>query len=274
MQLELAQISLSDNAVGVNVQRVLDVIERRANGTELIVFPEATLSGFPGREEISAVAETIGGPSLCTVREAARRADVAVAVGLMERDGDCFYNTTVLIDNKGDIALRYRKTHLWPTEVGTVVPGDRFEVCQLNDVKVGLLICYDIEFPETARAMALLGVELLIVTNGNMDPFGPVHRRAIVARAMENQIFAALTNRVGSCEDQLTFPGQSALIDPFGEVLCEAGASETVLRATLDMSRLETSRQHYRYMDDTRIALNLDTGSDVGGRRFLTIPAR
>jgi (R)-amidase len=94
-----------------------------------------------------------------------------------------------------------------------------------------------------------------------------VHRRAIVARAMENQMFAALVNRTGTGDDNLTFPGESALIDPFGEVVCEAGTGETVLQATLDAARLEGAREHYRYLHDARIALDLKTLDDENGQR-------
>ncbi|RKF36589.1 carbon-nitrogen hydrolase family protein [Paraburkholderia fungorum] len=277
LQLELAQIPIVDGATGVggaNVQRVLQTIGQRAAGTDLIVFPETTLSGFPTRDTIADMAEPIDGPSLTAVRNAAREAGVAVAVGLAERDGKRFFNTTVLVDERGEIALRYRKTHLWASDVGVFEPGDRYEVCSFKGLTVGLLICYDIEFPETARAVASLGADLLIVTNGNMDPFGPVHRRAIVARAMENQMFAALVNRIGSGDDDLTFPGESALIDPFGEVVCDAAHEETVLRATLDPARLEGAREHYRYLHDARILLDLATLDGEHGQRARVIRAR
>jgi (R)-amidase len=274
MQLELAQIPLQDGIVAPNLARVVDIIGKRREGTDLIVFPEATLTGFPTRENVHDVAETLEGPSLTAVRDAARAAKVAVAVGLAEREGDRFYNTTVLIDEHGDIALRYRKTHLWATDVGIFTPGDRFEVCEFKGMTVGILICYDIEFPETARALGRLGAEMLIVTNGNMDPFGPVHRRAIVARAMENQVFAALVNRVGDGDDNLTFSGESALVSPFGDVLAELKNENTVLDVSADRALLAQSREHYSYLHDARVALNLADENDANGRRSLKIHAR
>ncbi|TKC79209.1 carbon-nitrogen hydrolase family protein [Trinickia terrae] len=274
MQIELAQIPLVDGGLPVNLARVLDVIAQRRDGTDLIAFPEATLTGFPTRDNVRDLAEPLDGPSLAAVRNAAREARVAVAVGLAERDAGRFYNTTVLIDERGDIALRYRKTHLWASDVGVFDAGDRFAVCEFKGMTVGILICYDIEFPETARAVASLGADLLIVTNGNMDPFGPVHRRAIVARAMENQMFAALVNRIGSGDEGLTFPGESALVSPFGDVVCEAPAKESVLLANLDAKLLAGSREHYSYLHDARIGLNLSADSDARGGRALMIPSR
>jgi (R)-amidase len=276
MQVELAQLALIDSDVAHNTRKVIETIERvdTTGGTKLIVFPETTLSGFPTRDNIADVAQTLDGPALTTVRNAAREKDVAVAAGLAERDGSQFYNTTVLVDERGEIALRYRKTHLWASDVGVFTPGDRFETCMWNGLTVGLLICYDIEFPESARAVAALDADLLIVTNGNMDPFGPVHRRAIQARAMENQMFALMVNRCGSGDDNLTFPGLSALVDPFGEIVLELRGDETVTKADIDLKRLEASREHYNYLHDARVPLGLVPVEQSNGQRALMIEAR
>jgi len=276
MQAELAQLALVDGDVGHNTRKVIETIGHAnvAGGTKLIVFPEATLSGFPTRENVADVAQSLDGPALTAVRDVARRAGVSVAVGLAEREGARFYNTTVLVDDQGEIALRYRKTHLWASDVGVFTPGDRFETCLWNGLTVGLLICYDIEFPETARAVAALDADLLIVTNGNMDPFGPVHRRAITARAMENQMFALMVNRCGTGDDNLTFPGESALVDPFGEIVAAAGVQETLLGVEIDFKRLEASREHYRYLNDARVPLGLTPIDNANGSRALLIEER
>ncbi|MEB2501947.1 carbon-nitrogen hydrolase family protein [Burkholderia sp. BCCIQ04A] len=276
MQVELAQLALVDGDVAHNTRKVIDTIGRVdvAGGTKLVVFPETTLSGFPTRDNVADVAQTLDGPALSAVRDAARQKGVAVAVGLAERDGGRFYNSTVLVDDQGDLVLRYRKTHLWASDVGVFTPGDRFVTCPWNGLTVGLLICYDIEFPETARAIGALDADLLIVTNGNMDPFGPVHRRAIAARAMENQMFALMVNRCGSGDDDLTFAGQSALVDPFGESRLELGRDEAVVQTSLDLTRLEASREHYSYLHDARVTLGLAPIEQPNGRRALMIGAR
>lgn len=274
MQVELAQLPLIDGDTGHNTRVTLEAIAAAdvAGGTRLIVFPETTLSGFPTRETIAAVAEPIDGPALTAVRDAARRANVSVAVGLAERDGDAFYNTSVLIDASGDIVLRYRKTHLWASDVGVFTPGDRFETCVWNGITVGMLICYDIEFPETARAIARQHADLLIVTNGNMAPYGPVHRRAITARAMENQMFAVLVNRCGAGDDDLTFVGESALIDPYGDVVAETGDAPGTLTVQIDWPKLDASRANYRYLHDARVPLTLTPHAPQPDRSTLSIP--
>src|SRR4051812_34731629 len=102
MQAELAQIALVDSNLEHNTRRVIESIGRAdvEGGTKLVVFPEATLSGFPTRDNIADVAQSIDGAALTAVRDAAKRAGVSVAVGLAEREGARFYNTTVLIDER------------------------------------------------------------------------------------------------------------------------------------------------------------------------------
>lgn len=261
-----------DGQVEHNLHQVLAAIARAkvAGSTQLVVFPETTLSGFPTRENVARVAQPIDGRAISQVRDAAQRAGVAVAVGFAEKSGARFYNTTVLIDAGGDIVSRYRKTHLWASDDGVFTPGDRFEVCRWNGLTVGLLICFDIEFPETARALARLGADLLIVTNGNMDPYGPVHQRAIAARAMENQVFALMANRCGSGDQQLTFPGQSALVNPYGETVQSAQGEPVQLPVALDLTQLAASRQSYSYLRHARVALAVRPAQ--GGASALVIP--
>jgi (R)-amidase len=265
MQVELAQLALTDGDVERNTALVIDSIETAdvAGGTALIVFPETTLSGFPTRDTVFAIAQPLDGAALGAVRAAARRVGVAVAVGLAERDGGHCYNTSVLIDARGEIALRYRKVHLWATDVGVFTAGDRFTTCRWNGMTVGLQICYDIEFPEGARALASLGADLLIVTNGNMEPLGPVHRRAMAARAMENQVFAVMVNRCGEGDDDLVFAGESALLDPFGECVASAGRGPTTLRVRIAREQLAASRRDYRYLADARVPLGLVRGEQA-----------
>ena len=225
MKIELMQLAGRDGDTAYNLTRTLNAIATCDADTELLVFPETHLSGFVGAGELARVAEPLHGPSLQKVLQAVRERDVSVVVGIAEKHDGVYYNTSVLVTPEG-IALAYRKTHLWPTERGDFCPGDRFATVSWRGIRIGLLICYDIEFPETSRALGQLGVDLIIVTNGNMDPYGPVHRTAIMARAQENQAFAVMVNRVGAGDDGLVFAGASTVVDPFGRVLFEAGREE------------------------------------------------
>ncbi|MGY1919888.1 carbon-nitrogen hydrolase family protein [Pseudomonas tolaasii] len=271
MKVEFAQLAGRDNDTAYNLERALAAIAACAADTQLIVFPETHLTGFPSAETVAEVAEPLDGPTLQAVIQAARAQDIAVVIGMIESDGGQFYNTTVLITPEG-IALRYRKTHLWPLERGVVNPGDRYATCLWKGVRVGLLICYDIEFPETARALGQLGAQLLLVTNGNMDPYGPTHRTAIMARAQENQAFALMVNRVEEGDGDLMFAGGSALVDPFGSLLFEAGREEGQFTVELDLDQLAAARKDYRYLDDQRLKLPGEVVERADGTRELLIP--
>ncbi|WLH53058.1 carbon-nitrogen hydrolase family protein [Pseudomonas tolaasii] len=271
MKVEFAQLAGRDNDTAYNLERALAAIAACAADTQLIVFPETHLTGFPSAETVAEVAEPLDGPTLQAVIQASRAQDIAVVIGMIESDGGQFYNTTVLITPEG-IALRYRKTHLWPLERGVVNPGDRYATCLWKGVRVGLLICYDIEFPETARALGQLGGQLLLVTNGNMDPYGPTHRTAIMARAQENQAFALMVNRVEEGDGDLMFAGGSALVDPFGSLLFEAGREEGQFTVELDLDQLAAARKDYRYLDDQRLKLPGEVVERADGTRELLIP--
>lgn len=271
MKVELVQLTGRDGDTAYNLQRTLAAIAACAADTELVVFPETQLMGFPSAATIADVAEPLDGPSVQAVQRAAREKNLAVAIGLAENDGGVFYNTTLLITPEG-IALRYRKTHLWVSDRGIFTPGDRYATALWKGIRVGILICFDIEFPESARALGQLGAELIIVTNGNMDPYGPTHRTAIMARAMENQAFAVMVNRVGDGDDGLVFAGGSAVVDPFGRLLCEAGRDACRQIVDLDLAQLQAARSDYRYLDDRRMALPGELRESPDGLRELLIP--
>ncbi|CAE6806469.1 carbon-nitrogen hydrolase family protein [Paraburkholderia domus] len=274
MKVEVVQMSIAEAEIETNLGKMLYAIENADSDTDLVVFPETTLCGFPSLEEAPRVAMTLESRTIESIREAARRKGVAVAFGYAEAGDGCLYNAALMLDKFGEVALQYRKTHLWPHQDRPVFSaGDRYGTCLLGGVRVGLLICYDIEFPETARALAQINADAIVVLDGNMNPYGPVHRRAIVARAMENQCFAILANRTGAGRT-LEFPGESVVIDPFGEVVAELGNQEQRLTAKLDLTLLERSRHSYSYLNDLQIGSDLRrTAQPVGNseRYELTI---
>ncbi|NWL77319.1 carbon-nitrogen hydrolase [Pseudomonas taiwanensis] len=254
MNVLLAQMPIVDADVGRNLEAMLEIIESAGGTADLIVFPETTLCGFPDKTEIDDVAMTVNAQPIQLLKAAAQRRRVALAFGFAERDGGVFYNTAVLLDREGRIALRYRKSHLWPhTDRGVFAAGDAFFVSELDGVRVGLIVCYDVEFPETSRALARLGAQVILVLDGNMSPYGPVHRRAVTARAMENQCCAVLVNRVGSGRE-LEFAGESLAVDPYGEVIDEVEGTAPLL-ITLDLSAVEASRKDYHYLQDARLPI-------------------
>jgi (R)-amidase len=125
MKVELAQLAGRDNDTAYNLERTLAAIAGCAADTQLILFPEGHLMGFPSAESVAEVAEALDGPSVRAVIAAARQRNIAVAIGMAENDNGRFYNTTLLITPEG-IALKYRKTHLWASDRGVYEAGDRY----------------------------------------------------------------------------------------------------------------------------------------------------
>jgi (R)-amidase len=271
MKIEIVQLAGRDGDTAYNLNRTLQAIATRAADTDIVMFPEAQLTGFLDVEELAALAEPLDGPSVRAIKDAAREHDVAVVAGLIEHDRGQFYNTTVFVTPEG-VALSYRKTHLWVSEHGVVLPGDRYAMVEWRGVRLGLLICYDVEFAESARALVELGADLLLVTNGNMEPFGHVHRTAIMARAQENQVFAVMANRVGEGRGDLTFAGGSAAVDPFGRMLFEAGREESRHAVVLDFAQIAAARVLYNYRADQRLPFPGERVELPDGRRELLIP--
>ncbi|KML61324.1 carbon-nitrogen hydrolase [Burkholderia cepacia] len=271
LKLDIVQLAGRDGDTHYNLQRTLDAIATCAPGTDIVMFPEAQLTGFLDPSNLAEVAEPLDGPSIAAVIAAARARDVAVVVGLIENDGGRFYNTTVFVTPDG-IALRYRKTHLWVSEHGVVLPGDRYATVEWRGVRIGLLICYDSEFPETGRALAALGAQLILVTDGNMEPYRYVHRTSASARAMENQVFAVVANRVGDSAHDVVFAGGSLAVDPFGNVIFEAGNTESRHAVELDLDQIAASRAVYDYRKDQRLHLAGERIEHADGRRELLIP--
>jgi predicted amidohydrolase len=188
---------------------------------DIILFPEGMLMCGTSKSYPQS-AEPIPGPATERLGTLARKMNAYVVAGLMERVGTVVYNSAVLIDRQGKPAGTYRKTHLPREEVeGGVTPGDTYPVFKTDFGKVGLAICWDTQFPEPIRAMALQGADLILV---------PIWGGSDVicrARAMENHVYLAT-----SSYDMATF-----IVDPEGKVLSQASAKEPVAVAEVDLNR-------------------------------------
>jgi (R)-amidase len=191
-----------------------------ATGADLVVFPETFLCGYdpPHAAERALPAD---GPHLRRLATVAAQADTAVAIGFAERAGDRVFNSLACIERDGRLAAVYRKTHLFGAEARYFDAGDRLHVVSLAGVDVGPLICFDMEFPEPARALARTGARLLLCSSANFHPLGPDHTLAARARALDNRRPLAYCNRVGA-EAGLRFVGESGLVGPGGEFVTRA----------------------------------------------------
>ena len=238
-------------------QESLDALEdavRRAadGGAGLLTAAEMYLTGY-AVDAVAKRAEPADGPGFRRVAEIASRYGVAIAYGYPERDGDAVFNSAQLVGPDGSRLANYRKTHLFGDfEAAHFTPGGTAVVqAPLGGLTVGLLICYDVEFPETVRAHALAGTDLLLVPTALMQPYEFVPRSLVPTRAYESQLYVAYSNRCGP-EGEFDFTGLSCLAAPDGTVPARAGGGPDLVFGDADPDLLRVSREQLPYLRDRR----------------------
>jgi len=224
--------------IGRNLERILLEIGNAVDaGAGLVVFPECALSGygFASREDGLKHAVAIDGSEVRAVVSACAKSRCYCIFGLLERDGGRLFNACVLTGPEGVVGT-YRKVHLPLLGIDMFADaGDRpFAVHDAGGLKVGMHICYDGSFPETARVLALLGADLLVLPTNWPTHSECAAEHMIPTRAMENTVYAMAVNRVGH-ESGFRFIGGSSIVDPSGKVLARAGAdTEEMLLADIE----------------------------------------
>jgi predicted amidohydrolase len=224
--------------ISANLKTILAKLKEAADGGAMVImFPECALTGygFPDRSAARECAQALPGPATATVAEVCKARNVHAIFGLIERAGDKLYNAAAVVGPGGFVA-GYRKVHLPCVGADKFLdPGDRpFAVHDLVGLKVGLGICFDGSFPETARVLTLLGADLVCLPTNWADA---AHRNATLVcrvRALENHVYFASVNRVGT-EAGFHYIGQSSICDFTGDYLAYAEHDrEAVLYADLD----------------------------------------
>ncbi|MFE2513535.1 carbon-nitrogen hydrolase family protein [Streptomyces naganishii] len=257
MRTALLQSSGRPGSVAENL-KVLDAAAGRAAaaGAGLLVTPEMFLTGYAIGDGIGRLAEPADGDSADAIAEIAGRHGLALAYGYPERDGEAVFNSVQLIAADGTRLANYRKTHLFGRfERDHFTPGETPVVqAELDGLTVGLMICYDVEFPENVRAHALAGTDLLLVPTAQMHPFQFVAESLVPVRAWESQMYVAYVNRVGR-EGEFEFVGLSTLAGPDGIARARAGRAEELVFADADRAFLAASREANPYLKDRRPGL-------------------
>ncbi len=213
------------------------VVQDLSNITaDLIVLPELFNTGyqFISKQEVAAFAEEISsGPTCQKMAGLASNTNTHIIFGLAERSGDKFYNSAVLVGPEGFKGL-YRKTHLFFEEKDFFEPGDTgFRVFDIGQAVIGIMICFDWFFPESARILSLLGAQIICHPANLVLPYC---QRSMPTRCLENRVFAITANRIGTEQrggkEPLTYTGQSQVVNPRGDVLASIGDKDTGLVLT------------------------------------------
>jgi predicted amidohydrolase len=257
MKVAAAQISCSLGDPEANLLKVRDFSQQAKDvGAELIVFPEMIDTGY-SMPVIRSRANRWNNGFVAGLQEIARKLSIAIVAGVSDRDGSSIYNSQVLVDAKGDIVAKYRKTHLYavaPVQEHTCfAPGDSFVSFKLGGLQFGFSICYDLRFPEMYRKLATeQNVSAFLISSA--WPFPRVEHWCVLAqaRAIENQAYIIASNRVGK-DDDLWFCGNSAIIDPRGVVIAAASADrEELIQADVSQELVDSVRQRVQSLAHRR----------------------
>ncbi len=232
MKISVVQYAPEYLAVDSN----LDRLDQLCTGidSDLVVLPELAATGyfFKSTNDLAHVAENITRSKTCDRLVAiAKREGCSIVAGLAEQSGNAYYNSSVVVTGSG-VVSSYRKVHLFYREKELFKAGETpFNVVELRDrenfkYRLGVMICFDWYFPEAARSLALKGADIIAHPSNLVRKDCP---RSMPIRALENRVYTATANRVGSEaveDEELTFIGQSLICSPDGDVVCSLGREE------------------------------------------------
>ncbi len=272
MHVALGQIPVS-SVPAVNLVRVRDAAaSAAAQGARLVVFPEGAQARFSVR--LSAVAEPLDGQFCEGLADIAGSAGIALVAGVFEpAPNGRVYNTTVGYDADGRLAAVYRKIHLFDAlgyrESDSVAAGNEVVVADLAGLRVGFMTCYDVRFPELARALAAGGADLLVLPGAwAAGPFKEEHWVTLVrARAIENTIWVAAAGQVPDPAEQATRSptgvGRSMLVDPMGVVRMDLGPAAGIGTADVDTEVTRAVREVLPSLANRRLDLQSSVAAAV-----------
>ncbi|MFH9239507.1 carbon-nitrogen family hydrolase [Streptomyces anulatus] len=259
MRASLIQIAVDpDESVEDRRVRAASLVVAQ-QGADLVVLPELWPVGAFAYTAFEAEAEPLEGPTHEVMAKAAAEAGTWLHAGsFVERAADgTLYNTSLVFSPQGERTAVYRKIHRFGFDKGEAVmmgAGEELVTVALPDTTLGLATCYDLRFPEQFRGLVDAGAEALVVVAG-----WPERRRAhwtllVQARAVENQAYVLAVGTAGTHGD-IQQAGHSIVVDPWGEVLAQAGADEEVLTVELDADKVRATREQFPALKDRRLGL-------------------
>jgi predicted amidohydrolase len=235
---------LTAESVKGNLDKAVSYVERcvDATGADLVVLPETASTGFTagiGPEELWDLVSTIPGPVTEPLQEAARRTGAHVVLGTYERGPErgVVYNAAVLIGPSGDVLGVYRKTHPFCTEMrsrgGWVTPGDEVCVVDTELGRIGMMVCFDGDYPEVARVQAVQGAEVIARPSALLRS-ADIWELTSRARAYDNHVYVVGANATGADPAGVLYFGNSHIVTPVAEIVAKASTHECWVSARLD----------------------------------------
>jgi omega-amidase len=256
VKVALAQLEIAVGKPDANLLQARGQVARAQElGAQMVLLPELWSSGYDlGR------ASELGSPmdhgTFAEMAALAREFSVCLGGSALEAEDGRFFNTQVVYGPDGRRLAHYRKIHLFGlmNEPEFLSPGARPALAELSWGTAGMAVCYDLRFPEMFRSYALDGAQMLLLSAEWPHPRLEHWRTLLRARAIENQIFVAACNSVGEGNGNV-FCGHSMIVDPWGEILVEAGEDATVVSAEIDLAQVAEIRGRYPFLADARADL-------------------
>ena len=253
LTIALAQIDIRTGQPETNLVRAREfAAQAHEAGADLLLLPELWLHGYD-LERAEKWAAPLGEGGFAHMAALAREFNLHLNGSTLERHANGISNTSAFYAPDGALLGAYRKIHLFRMmqEHRYLVPGDHLTLCSTPWGPTGLTICYDLRFPEPFRVMALAGAVLFLVPAQWPVPRLEAWLVLARARAVENELFVAACNRVGT-DGQVTFPGRSCVVDPLGCVLVEGDDQERLLIAQADLREIRKVRRYLPVYEDRR----------------------
>ena len=252
MRVTCLQLGMRDQAKEKNVEQALSMIDN-APPSDLILLPEIWPCGFFSFDRYERESETIDGPIVKAFKDMAREKNCHILMGSMvESDEGQFFNTSIFLNPRGNIAALYRKMHLFgyqSEETSILTPGQDVVVVDTPWGTTGLSTCYDLRFPELFRRMVDMGVKFFLVASAwphiRLEAWKLFNR----SRAHENLAFLISCNCAGANQGQ-KYAGHSMVVDPLGQVVAEGSDEEELVSARIEPEWVDTVRQDFPALED------------------------
>ncbi len=259
MKVASVQISVIEDDKVATIDKASQRIDA-CEDADLIILPEIWNIGFMSFDRYRADAEDMNGPTVTMLREAAQRKSVFLHTGsFVEKEGDKFFNTSLLLSPKGEVLAKYRKIHLFgfnSLETQILSPGEKVVVADTPFGKIGMATCFDLRFPELFRAMVDQGAQYFLVCSAwpypRIEPWIMLNR----VRALENQACLISSNSCGM-NGGSQFVGHSMVIDPWGTILAGAGDGEMTVEARIDPDAVSAARETFPGLAGRKDFLNI-----------------
>ena len=224
-------------------------------GVDLLLCPELFMTGYFLKNQVANLAEAIDGAFISQACRVAKTHKIILVFGYPEKVDDVVYNSAIVISSNGEVVANFRKLHL-PGEYENTYfkPGNCFTSFEIKGIKTSLLICYDCEYPEAVRKLALDGTHLLLIPTALSSPYPIVATKVIPTRAFENGIFIAYADFCGE-DNELAYAGLSCIVDPHGNDLARAGNNEEIIYAHIDTAEISKAQSALPYLRQRRADL-------------------